>query len=142
VSDQANLPRSVWGKFAWSDTYHVDMAGVGALDFGDDLHGTFDFGFNAPGGSYFRAVGTKGRLYSPYGFHAPEGEPGLILTVGNDTQRLVVPQTNGYMLEVQDLSEAIRGVHAPLYGGEPLDATQRVIDAAYAADKRGQSVTI
>jgi D-xylose 1-dehydrogenase (NADP+, D-xylono-1,5-lactone-forming) len=135
-------PRSAWATFDWSEPFRVDLSGIGYLDWGEHLRGTFDFGFRAPGGSFFRAVGTRGTLTAPYGFAAPEGQAGLLLTVGGETQPLLLPNANGYMLEVQDLSEAVRGLHPPLYAWEPLDATMRVIDACYAANKLANAVEV
>ncbi len=135
-------PRAAWAKLAWSDQYGVDMSGVGVLDFGDNLMGTFDTSFNAPGGSYFRAVGTQGTLVAPQGFNVREQGVGLTITAQGKTDSLVFAPANGYMLEVQDLSEAIRGQHMPLFAWEPLDATMRVIDACYASDKTGQMVSV
>ena len=44
--------------------------------------------------------------------------------------------------EVRDLSLAVRGVQAPAYEWEPLDANMRVIDACYAShrSRRAESV--
>ena len=44
-------PRAAWARFTWSDQFNVDISGAGVLDFGDDCWGTFDMGFNAPGGA-------------------------------------------------------------------------------------------
>lgn len=135
-------PLSAWARLLWSDRFPVDMAGAGVLDFGGQLLGTFDASFCAPGGSYFRVVGTKGKLESPEGFGSREGKPALTLTVDGKTEQITVPPANGYMLEAKDLSEAIRGVHPPSFAWEPLDATMRVIDACFAADKAGHTVAI
>ncbi len=135
-------PLHAWAKLLWSDKYAVDIAGAGVLDFGEQLLGTFDTSFCAPGGSYFRVVGTKGKLESPEGFGSREGKPTLALTIEGKTEQIAVPPANGYVLEVQDLSEAIRGIHPPRFGWEPLDANMRVIDACFAADKAGHAVTV
>jgi len=135
-------PLFAWAKLLWSDRFPVDMAAAGVLDFGKQLLGTFDTSFGARGGSYFRVVGTKGKLESPEGFGSREGKPALILTVEGKTEQISAPPANGYLLEVQDLSEAIRGIHPPCFGGEPLDATMRVIDACFASDKAGHAVAV
>ena len=135
-------PQSVWAKLAWSKKHHIDLNAVGVLEFGDQLYGAFDAGFSASGGTYFRAVGTKGVLKAPEGFN-PRERPGiLLLKVGQLTERLVIPLANPYELEVQDTCEAIRGEHPLLFASEPLDANMRVIDACFASDKAGRAVPV
>ena len=63
-----------------------------------------------PGG---RQQGQAGD--APQGFSSREGTSGLYLTIGNSTEAIETPGVNGYTMEVQDLSEAIRGEHAPRY---------------------------
>ena len=101
-------PRKAWAALEWSSRFHVDMSGAGVLDYGDGLYGTFDMGFTAPGGSYFRVVGTRGKMESPNGFGSRDRQDPLILTVDGSTEEIVLPPSNNYVLEVQDLCEAIR----------------------------------
>ena len=62
-----------------------------------------------------------------------------MLTVGRDTQEIHVTPADDYTGEVQDLSEAIRGLHPPVYVNEPLDANMRVIDACYKSYRSGKA---
>jgi D-xylose 1-dehydrogenase (NADP+, D-xylono-1,5-lactone-forming) len=132
-------PQTAWATLEWSPRFRVDMSGAGVLSYGDSLYGTFDTGFTAPGGSYIRVVGTRGKLESPNGSGSPDREDPLILTTGGSSEEFVLPPSNNYVLEVQDLCEAIRGLHPPKFGDEPLDATMRLIDACYASDKSGKA---
>jgi hypothetical protein len=43
------------------------------------------------------------------------------------------------MLQVKDLSEAVRGLHEPAYVAQPLTADMRVIDALYASQRSGEA---
>ncbi|MBN2389149.1 MAG: Gfo/Idh/MocA family oxidoreductase [Anaerolineae bacterium] len=135
-------PRTAWATMAWSERFDVDMAGTAMLDFGEGLLGTVQWGFNAPYGGPFSVVGEKGRLTGTYGWHAPAGEPAMLLIVGSETQPVYVEHANDYTGEVQDLSEAVRGLHEPLYAWEPLDANMRVIDACYASQKSGKAESV
>ncbi len=133
-------PLTAWATMMWSERFDVDMAGTAMLDFGDGLLGTVQWGFNAPYGGPFSVVGEKGRLTGPYGWGAPQGEPAMLLQrTGGDTEEIFVERRNDYTGEVQDLSEAIRGEHAPRYAWEPLDANMRVIDACYRSHRTGQA---
>ena len=129
-------PRMAWCKLTWSEQFGVDVSGAGVLDYGQGLLGTFATGFTATT-SVFHIEGTKGQLVAPYGTREPAGEAGLWLTVGDVTEKLMVPPANDYMREVQDLSEAIRGTGPARYAHEPLEANMRVIDACFASDRSG-----
>lgn len=132
-------PRSAWATLEWSPRFQVDMSGAGVLDYGEGLYGTFDMGFTSRGGTYFRVTGTGGKLEAPTGTGSRDRNDKLILTVDGSTEEIVLPPSNNYVLEVQDLCEAIRGIHPPKFGDEPLDATMRLLDACYAADKSGKA---
>jgi D-xylose 1-dehydrogenase (NADP+, D-xylono-1,5-lactone-forming) len=135
-------PHMAWAKFNMSSKYHVDMSVAGMLDFDDGLLGTFSAGFVAPGGSFARVVGSKGYLEIPNGWAPREGEVAIVVNLSNSVQTIMATPANAYMLEVQDLSEAIRGQHAPFFAWEPLDATVRVLDACFSAARFGQAVEV
>jgi len=135
-------PTKAWATLSWPDKYDVDMSGVGMLDFGSDLYGTFDTGFTASGDNYFRVVGTEGVMELPDGVLGRGEEARIILYVDKGEKEIVVPLVDAYMLELEDMSEAIRGISAPKFGNEPLDANMRVIDACFAADKSGSGVIV
>jgi predicted dehydrogenase len=129
-------PTQAWATLSWSEEYEVDMGGVGMLDFGADLYGTFDTGFNASGDNYLRVVGTEGVMELPDGVLG-RGEEARIHLTTDDEEEIVVPLVDAYMLELEDMCEAVREVSAPKFGDEPLDANMRVIDACYASDASG-----
>ena len=136
-------PRRAWASLDWSPRYHVDTQGAGVLDFGEGLFGTFNTGFRSPGGTYLRVTGSEGILELPDGWFTPGApEARLVMTRGDHTETTVIAMQNPYTLEVEDLSAAIRGVHPPQFGDEPLDATMRVLDACFAADRAGGFVAV
>ena len=131
-------PLSAWAMMKWSERFDLDLSGSAMLDFGDGLKGTLDWSFETSYRSPLSVSGTKGNLVAPFGGNAPEGRPALLLTVGADIQEMTIPHVDDYMGEAQDLSEAIRGLHEPVYGWEPLDANMRVIDACYESHRTRQ----
>ena len=135
-------PLAVTTTMAWSERFDVDTAGAAMLDFGAGLLGTIHWGFNAPHGAPFSVVGIEGRLVSAEGWAVPAAGPSLLLTVGDETQEVYVEPADNYVGAVQDLSEAVRGIHAPIYGWEPLDANMRVIDACYASYRSGKAEAV
>ena len=137
------LPQTAWATMSWSDRFDVDLAGTAMLDYGDGLMGTLQWGFNAPWGGPFSLIGDKGHLTGPYGWGAPDGEPAMLLQAGGTTEKLIVePGMNGYTAEVQDLSEAIRGLHAPAFVAESLVDNMRIIDACYASRRSGKAEAV
>ena len=132
-------PLTAWSAMTWSERFDVDMSGTANLDFGDDLRGTIQWGFNAPYGGPFSVIGEEGRLTGTYGWGPPAGEPAMILTVGGETEEIFVEHANDYTGEVEDLSEGIRGIEEPAYADEPLDANMRVIDACYLSNRTGEA---
>ncbi|MFO7917956.1 MAG: Gfo/Idh/MocA family oxidoreductase [Anaerolineae bacterium] len=129
-------PTQAWATLSWSEEHEVDMGGVGMLDFGADLYGTFDTGFNASGDNYLRVVGTEGVMELPDGVLG-RGEEAMIHLSTDDEEEIVVPLVDAYMLELEDMCDAVRRVSAPKFGDEPLDANMRVIDACYVSDASG-----
>jgi xylose dehydrogenase (NAD/NADP) len=131
-------PLTAWAAMKWSERFDVDMSGTAMLDFGDGLKGTLGWGFETSFASAPSVSGSKGILVAPYGWRAPEGQPALLLTVEGKVQELKIAHQSDYMGEVQDLSEAIRGLHKPVYVDEPLEANMRVIDACYKSYRSGK----
>ena len=130
-------PRDVMARLSLSEAYGVDMACAGTLDFGG-LYGTFEVSYAAYRSNHMRVVGTNGVLQTPEGF-VPRNESALILVQsGKLTQRLATPPSNPYLLQIEDFSEAVRGLHPSLGAGEPLDANMRVLDACLASAKSGR----
>lgn len=128
-------PVAAWAMMEWSERFDVDMSGIAMLDFGEGLKGTLKWGFDTSFGSPLSIAGTDGRLLAPYGWRPPQGKPALMQTIGEETTEIHIAHVDDYMGEVQDLSEAIRGLHAPVYAWEPLDANMRVIDACYRSHR-------
>lgn len=135
-------PKTAWATMTWSDRFDVDVSGTAMLDFGDDLKGTLNWGFETAYASPPSISGTKGRLMAPFGWRVPEGRPALVLTVGPRVDEIRVEPADDYTGEVQDLSEAIRGLHAPVYVSEPLEANMRVIDACYRSYRSGKAEAV
>jgi D-xylose 1-dehydrogenase (NADP+, D-xylono-1,5-lactone-forming) len=133
------VPERVWAKMDWSEQFDVDMAGSAVLDYGEGLAGTIQWGFTSPGGP-FSVIAERGSMTGPYGFGAPEGKAAILLSLsGRPVEELMAERSGGYVAEVQDLSGAIRGEHAPKYVDQSLVENMRVIDALYASQRSGRA---
>jgi len=135
-------PLTAHAKLVWSERYGVDMGGAGVLDFGDGLLGTFNTGFNAGWNNYLRVAGAQGVLEAPLGFLGRGDQAELIVAMGDERERIIIPLVDAYKLEVEDLGAAIRGERRPRFADEPLDANMRALDACYASDHSGQTTAV
>jgi len=135
-------PLTAWATMKWSEEFDVDVAGTAMLDFGDGLRGTLSWGFETSYSSPPSVSGTEGTLVAPFGWRTPEGQPSLLLITEGQVEEITVADMSDYMGEVQDLSEAVRGLHKPVYVNEPLDSTMRVIDACYKSYQTGESESV
>jgi predicted dehydrogenase len=131
-------PLTAWATMKWSERFDVDMSGTAMLDFGEGLKGTLSWGFETSYSSPPSVSGSKGSLVAPFGWRPPQGQPALVVSVGGELQEITIPPANDYMGEVQDLSEAVRGLHAPVYVNEPLESNMRVLDACYRSYRSGK----
>jgi D-xylose 1-dehydrogenase (NADP+, D-xylono-1,5-lactone-forming) len=109
----------------------VDVRFTGTLRFPGDVVGHFDCGFDLPGRSGLEVVGSEGTLSVADPWHARQ--PAIELRRGDDTERIEVPDANRYQLQLENFSDAIRGVGAPLLGREDALGQARAIAALYAA---------
>jgi predicted dehydrogenase len=109
----------------------VDVRFTGTLRFHADVVGHFDCGFDLPGRSGLEVAGSEGTLFVADPWHA---RPPLIeLRRGDDVERIEPPQANRYQLQLENFSDAIRGVGAPLLGRDDAVGQARAIAALYAA---------
>ena len=135
-------PLTAWATMKWSERFDVDMSGTAMLDFGEGLKGTFSWGFETGFASPPSVSGTAGELVAPFSWRSPQGRPQLILFKSNEVHEIAITPANDYMGEVVDMSEAVRGLHAPAYAWEPLENNMRVIDACYRSYRSGQAEAV
>jgi hypothetical protein len=97
------------------------------LEFPDDVSGQFHCAFDLPAESYVEAVGTTGkaRVVEPFRCNDPH--------VDLNGERIDVEDVDRYLLQLENLSEAIRGEAEPLLGREDAFGQAGTIDALYRA---------
>ncbi len=104
----------------------VEVRFAGVMRFGTDVLATFESGFDGATES-LELIGRDARLFLPDPWHSIRGELYL------DDERIQVPATNPYQLELEDVSAAIRGEREPLLGRADALGQARTIDALYRA---------
>ena len=118
----------------------VDVAAAGTLRMPDDALGHFDCGFVTQHRDELEVVGEEGSLFVDDPWHCRE--PGIELRTGSGVEHIPVEAANSYRLELEAVSDAIRG-KAPLrFGPEDAVAQARVIEALYRSAVSGRSVDL
>jgi predicted dehydrogenase len=104
-------PVEVFGS-AVSGEAGVDETFTAQLSFPQDVLVQIDAGFRSPWRAEMEIVGTTGvlRVRNPF---RPAAAQTIRLTRGSETIEIPVPESERFLLEVEDLEQAARGVGAP-----------------------------
>jgi D-xylose 1-dehydrogenase (NADP+, D-xylono-1,5-lactone-forming) len=109
----------------------IDVAFVGTMSFADDVVAHFDAGLSLASRDELEVVGDQGTLFLDDPWHCRV--PVIELRTSDTVKRLELPRVDSYMLEVENLSRAIRGEAAPLLGRDDAVGQAVAIDALYRA---------
>ena len=107
----------------------VDVCFAAALGFPDERLGHFDCGFVLPSRAELEVVGEDASLFVADPFHVRS--PGFELRRADGSEWIAVEPANSYRLELENVSDAIRGEAALLLGREDALGQARAIDALY-----------
>ena len=109
----------------------VDVLFSGAMLLDDDVTAHFDCGFVLPSRDELEVVGEEGSLFLDDPWHAHE--PVIEVRRGGATERVETERANSYRLELENLSDAIRGEGEPLLGRADAVGNARALEALYAS---------
>jgi predicted dehydrogenase len=110
----------------------VDSRYAGVLRFPGDVLGMFDCGFDLPRRSGIEVIGDAGVLLSEDPWHG--ASPLLILARdGEPPETVQVAAADPYLLELEDLSRAIREGTEPRLGRADAVGQARALEALLAA---------
>ena len=136
----AGEPESVVGQQVPASS-GVDVRFSGAMTFAGGVLAHFDCGFDSSDRSELEAAGPDGSLVVRDPWHCRE--PGIELWLdGRLAERIPVEAANSYRLELENLSDAIRGGASPLLGRDDALDQARAIDALYRAAEAGERVEL
>jgi predicted dehydrogenase len=125
----AGEPELVFGRQRVGPT-GVDLGFAGLLEFPDGVFGQFHCAFDLPAASGVEAIGSKGSVVVREPFRAL-GE----LEVNGE--RIVADGVDRYLLQLENLSQAIRGAAEPLLGRSDALGQARTIGALYRSAVSG-----
>jgi D-xylose 1-dehydrogenase (NADP+, D-xylono-1,5-lactone-forming) len=135
----AGEPEKVQGE-AWFGPSGTDWVFGGLLRFPGNVVGTFDCGTAMPERDELEAVGSEGSLFIDDPWHCQV--PGIELRRNGKVERIEVERADSYRLELENVSDAIRGEGELLLGREDAVAQARAIEALYEAAASGAAVTL
>jgi xylose dehydrogenase (NAD/NADP) len=109
----------------------VDVVFTATLRLPGDTLAHFDCGFVLPSRDEVELVGEEASLYLDDPWHARS--PVIELRRDGKIERIEAERTNSYRLELENVSDAIRGEGQLLLGRDDAVAQARVIEALYEA---------
>jgi predicted dehydrogenase len=140
----AGEPESVTATQVLGST-GVDVRFAGTLAFPRDIVGYFDCAFDLPYRSELEVVGSEAvaRVVDPFTIGSLGiGGAGIELRRGDDVELLRADEANHFKLELENLSDAIRGLGDPLLGRQDGVGQARTIEALYRAAGDGVAVDL
>jgi predicted dehydrogenase len=111
----AGEPVAVRGE-AWYGPTGTDWVFGGLLRFRDDVLATFDCGTAMPNRDELEAIGSEGSIFIDDPWHCVH--PAIELRRAGDVERIELEYTDSYRLELENMSDAIRGEAELLLGRE------------------------
>jgi predicted dehydrogenase len=135
----AGEPERVYGEQMVGPT-GVDVVFAATMRFANDVVGEFDCGLSLPSRDELEVMGAEGSLFLDDPWHARE--PVIELRRDGEVERIEVERANSYGLELENLSDAIRGLAEPLLGREDAVGQARAIEALYRSTDTGAPVAL
>ena len=116
---------------AWYGPTDTDWVFTGLLRFPNDVLATFDCGTALPNRNELEAIGSEGSLFLADPWHV--NKPGIELRRGGDVERIEIEHQDSYRLELENMSDAIRGEGELLLGRDDALGQARTLEALHAA---------
>jgi len=130
-------PERAWGE-AWYGPSGTDWVFTGAMRFPGDVIATFDCGTAMVERDELEAVGSEGSLFLDDPWHC--ANPVIELRRDGGVERIEVERMDSYRLELENVSDAIRGNAELLLGRDDALGQARAIEALNRSAKTNQPV--
>jgi D-xylose 1-dehydrogenase (NADP+, D-xylono-1,5-lactone-forming) len=132
-------PEKVYGE-AWFGPSGTDWVFVGMLRFPHNVVALFDSGTAMTARDELEAIGSDGSLFLDDPWHCTQ--PGIELRRDGRVERIAFDPVDSYRLELENLSDAIRGDGELLLGREDAVAQARALEALHDSATRGAAVSL
>ena len=134
----AGEPESAYAQ-AWFGPTGTDWVLTGNLRFPGDVLAIFDCGTALVDRDELEAIGSEGSLFVDDPWHCEV--PGIELRRNGEVEHIELDLLDSYRLELENLSDAIRGEKELLLGRDDAVAQARTLEALYESATSGQAVT-
>jgi D-xylose 1-dehydrogenase (NADP+, D-xylono-1,5-lactone-forming) len=118
----------------------TDWVFTGAMRFPGDVFAEFDCGTALPERDELEAIGSDGSLFLDDPWHCQE--PVIELRRDGGVERIEIEPADSYRLELENLSDAIRGAAEPLLGRDDAVGQARAIDGLYRSAVSGTAASL
>ncbi len=135
----AGEPESVWGE-AWYGPSGTDWVFTGTMRFPGDVIATFDCGTAMPDRDELEAIGSEGSLFLDDPWHCVN--PVIELRRDEGVERIEVDRQDSYRLELENVSDAIRGRAGLLLGREDALGQARALEALHRSAETSRPVRL
>jgi xylose dehydrogenase (NAD/NADP) len=135
----AGEPERVSGE-AWYGQSGTDWVFNGTMRFPGDVIAYFDCGTALTERDEVEIVGSEGSLFLDDPYHCVV--PVIEIRRGGEIERIELAYESSYRLELENLSDAIRGEAAPLLGREDALGQARALEALHRSATTGAPVSL
>ncbi len=135
----AGEPERAHGE-AWFGPSGTDWVFGGLLRFPDDVVATFDCGTAMPERDELEAIGSEGSLFLDDPWHC--NVPVIELRRDGKVERIELERSDSYRLELENLSDSIRGEGELLLGRDDAVAQARALEALHESATNGVPVSL
>ncbi len=133
-------PEHVFGE-AWYGPSGTDWVFTGTLRFPGNVIGLFHCGTALPEQDELEVIGSEGSLFLDDPWHC--AVPGIELRrADGSVEQIEIEQQDSYRLELENLSDAIRGEGELLLGRADAVGQARTLEALHESATKGALVTI
>jgi predicted dehydrogenase len=132
-------PERVYSEAWWGPT-GTDWVLTGSMRFPDGVLATFDCGTALPSRDELEIIGTEGSIFLDDPWHCRS--PAIEVRGRDGVSEVNVDPANSYRLEVENVSDAIRGVGALLLGRDDAVAQARTLESLYRSARSGTAIAI
>jgi len=135
----AGEPEVVYGESVLA-AGGADVRFAATLRFAGDVLGQFECGFDEPPRRVLEVVGADGSLLLEPAFASDEGV--VELRRPDSNERIELPSTHRYQLQVENFSRAVRGEEPPLLDRDETLGQARALEALWRSSETGAAVTL
>ncbi|HEV8103895.1 MAG TPA: Gfo/Idh/MocA family oxidoreductase [Gaiellaceae bacterium] len=132
-------PERVFGE-AWYGPSGTDWVFTGVLRFPGNVLATFDCGTAHANRDELEAIGSEGSLFLDDPWHCRK--PVIELRRDDGVELIELEPEDSYRLELENLSDAIRGEGTLLLGREDATGQSRTLEALHESATSGSPVTL